>query len=108
MSRPRWVSEKKTTRMPSTRTSDRGGRILRRRRISGHTLAPVRHARREIGEDERVKLTDVQFKVVADINKKGEGAKVVQNAPTGDVRPRVDSKLEVETGGAKPIGDKAT
>jgi hypothetical protein len=44
----------------------------------------------------------VKFKLVADINKKGEGARVVPDT-VRETKPRVDIKTEVETGGAKPI-----
>jgi hypothetical protein len=41
---------------------------------------------------------DVKLKLVADINRKGEGARVVHNPVRQEVRPRVDIKTEVETG----------
>jgi hypothetical protein len=41
---------------------------------------------------------DVKLKLVADINRKGEGASVVHNPVRQEVRPRVDIKTEVETG----------
>src|SRR5262245_35981024 len=51
-------------------------------------------------------LTDVKFKIVADINRKGENARVVSNpTTTTENKPRVDIKTEVETFGA---GGKAT
>src|SRR5688572_28661657 len=48
---------------------------------------------------------DVKFKLVADINRKGEGARVVPDT-VRETKPRVDIKTEVETGGAKPIKAK--
>ena len=44
---------------------------------------------------------DVKFKLVADINKKGEGATVVKNPAREEIKPRVDIKTEVETGKGK-------
>jgi hypothetical protein len=44
---------------------------------------------------------DVKFKLVADINRKGEGANVVNNPVREDNKPRVDIKTEVETGKGK-------
>lgn len=41
---------------------------------------------------------DVKFKLVADINRRGDGAKVVTHPVQQEVRPRVDIKTEVETG----------
>ncbi|HEY4223894.1 MAG TPA: hypothetical protein VGO62_21210 [Myxococcota bacterium] len=42
----------------------------------------------------------VKMQLVADIAKKGEGAKVVKNAPVAPVQARVDITTDVDTGGA--------
>jgi hypothetical protein len=50
-------------------------------------------------EAKKVRDLSVQVKLVADIQRKGEGAKVVQSPVREDVKPRVDIRTEVETGG---------
>lgn len=51
---------------------------------------------------------DPKFVLVADIAKKGEGAKVVTQAPTTGATSRVEAKVDVETGGAKPVSSTST
>lgn len=50
---------------------------------------------------------ELQMKLVADLQRKGEGAKVVPGAG-GKTTARVDIKTEVETGGAKEVQAKGT
>jgi hypothetical protein len=47
--------------------------------------------------DLKVGNLSVQMKLVADVQRKGEGAKVIHNPPSQPTAPRVDIKMEVET-----------